>query len=74
MTTQDYSTIFLRAQQLDDTCVLVGQSGGLSAVYEVSPAAPMPDGQGGLAPAMRVLTEHGVMYMLASTSMQVVFD
>jgi len=41
MKTHDYNTITLWAQQLDSTCVLVGESGGLSAVYEVTEAEPM---------------------------------
>lgn len=32
-TTHDYRTIVVTADGLDNTCVLVGESGGLSAVY-----------------------------------------
>lgn len=32
-TTHDYETKVYRADELDSTCVLVGESGGLSAVY-----------------------------------------
>ncbi len=31
--THDYMTKVYRADELDSTCVLVGESGGLSAVY-----------------------------------------
>jgi hypothetical protein len=31
--THDYKTKVYRADELDSTCVLVGESGGLSAVY-----------------------------------------
>ena len=32
--THDYKTKVYRADELDSTCVLVGESGGLSAVYD----------------------------------------
>jgi hypothetical protein len=31
--THDYKTKVYRADELDSTCVLVGESGGLSAIY-----------------------------------------
>jgi hypothetical protein len=33
MMTHDYKTAVYRADELDNTCVLVGESGGLSAIY-----------------------------------------
>lgn len=52
--THDYPAKLIPAKRLDGTHVLVGQSGGLSAVYEVNDGA-----MGGLA----VDTEHGTLYL-----------
>lgn len=54
--THDHPTKSIPATALDDTHVLVGDSGGLSAVYEVSHSAAMT----GL---LCVETEHGPLYL-----------
>lgn len=54
--THDYQTRPVKSKDLDSTCVLVGASGGLSAVYEVEESSAMP----GLT---RVETEHGPLYL-----------
>jgi hypothetical protein len=56
MTTHDYPTRKVRGFELDETMVLVGESGGLSAVYDNSPSSAMP----GL---MMIDTEHGPLYL-----------
>jgi len=71
--THDYRTLQIWAQQLDKTCVLVGESGGLSAVYEVTEAAPMPV-LGGMTSAVKVTTEHGVMYLPGNTPVNILWD
>lgn len=55
-TTHDYPTTPRLGADLDETCVLVGDSGGLSAVYEANPSSAMT----GL---MIVETEHGPLYL-----------
>lgn len=92
MKTHDYNTIKIWAQQLDHTCVLVGESGGLSAVYEVTEADPMPVHRstfprqqdivsyidGGysefiLVKAVKIVTEHGTMYVPGATPVTVLW-
>ena len=46
----------VRGDALDSTHVLVGESGGLSAVYEAEPSGSMPG-------FVRVETEHGPLYL-----------
>lgn len=52
--THDHAVKLLPAKRLDNTHVLIGESGGLSAVYSVEDGA-----MGGLA----VETEHGTLYL-----------
>jgi hypothetical protein len=90
VTIHDYDTITLWAQQLDNTCVLLGKSGGLSAVYEVTEADPMPVHRstfprqqdvvsyvGGsemiLVKAVKIVTEHGTMYVPGTTPFTVLW-
>jgi len=54
--THDYDTISITADELNSTHVLVGQSGGLSAVYEAEMSDAMPG-------CIRVETEHGPLYL-----------
>lgn len=54
--THDYPTVDVLGRHLDSAHVLVGDSGGLSAVYEAEPSDAMP----GL---MCVETEHGPLYL-----------
>lgn len=54
--THDFPTRTVHAKDLDHTHVLVGESGGLSAVYDSSPSSAMP----GLT---CVETEHGPLYL-----------
>lgn len=56
MSTHDYPTKMILAKDLNDTHVLVGESGGLSAVYDSAPSSAMP----GLT---WVETEHGPLYL-----------
>lgn len=56
MTTHDYATRDMLASEIDDTMVLVGESGGLSAVYESAPSAALPGLQ-------LVTTEHGPLLL-----------
>jgi hypothetical protein len=55
-TTHDYATREVLGSKLDSSMVLVGESGGLSAIYEVGASSAMP----GL---VRVETEHGPLYL-----------
>ncbi len=52
----DYKTKKVSPMYLDSTMVLVGESGGLSAIYEVEGSDAMPY-------FMRVETEHGPLYL-----------
>jgi hypothetical protein len=54
MMTHDYKTKVYRADELDSTCVLVGESGGLSAVYH---SELLHHGD-----QLRIETEHGSLY------------
>lgn len=56
MSTHDYPTRKVRGKDLDGTMVLVGESGGLSAIYVNSPSSAMP----GLT---LIETEHGPLYL-----------
>jgi hypothetical protein len=55
-TTHDYLTAPALGRQLTSEHVLVGDSGGLSAIYEVQPSSLL---QG----MLRVETEHGPLYL-----------
>ena len=54
--THDYETTPVRGDALDDTMVLVGESGGLSAVYDVG-SSPFAAG------LVAVRTEHGMLHL-----------
>ena len=54
--THDWETKQVKPSNLDSTCVLVGECGGLSAVFEAGPSYASP----GL---WRVETEHGALYL-----------
>lgn len=54
--THNYPTKLVLGKDLNDTHVLVGESGGLSAVYENDVSSAMPGSQA-------VLTEHGPLYL-----------
>ena len=56
MTTHEYPTKVVQVSRLNSTHVLVGESGGLSAVYEVSESNIMPG-------IFLVETEHGPLYL-----------
>ena len=62
--THEYTTIALCALQLDHTCVLVGESGGLSAVYEARPTATFD---------VETVTEHGTMVVPPETLFSVLW-
>lgn len=53
--THDYATAELLASYLNSTHILVGESGGLSAVYDTEPSNAMPG-------CLRIETEHGTLY------------
>lgn len=61
--THDYTTIKLCALQLDKKCVLVGQSGGLSAVYETHY----------LGWDVTIVTEHGRMVVAPDATFDVLW-
>jgi hypothetical protein len=52
----DYDTKLVAAERLDSTMVLVGESGGLSAIYGVKGSSVMPG-------MLAVETEHGTLYL-----------
>jgi hypothetical protein len=54
--THDHATRDMLASEIDDTMVLVGESGGLSAVYDSEESLAMPGVQ-------LVTTEHGPLYL-----------
>jgi len=54
--THDYNTKKVLGKNLTNEHVLVGESGGLSAIYELEPSSAMPG-------FMRVETEHGPLYL-----------
>lgn len=57
MTTHEHPTKPVNTKLLDSTMVLVGESGGLSAIYEnAEPSSSMPG-------IWRVETEHGPLYL-----------
>lgn len=56
MSTHDYEVRQIKVRDLDSTCVLVGESGGLSAVYNCGTSSVM-------AGCCVVETEHGSLYM-----------
>lgn len=56
MSPHDYPIRQVRGRDLDSTMVLVGESGGLSAIYDGYPSGAMPE--------LRVIeTEHGPLYL-----------
>jgi hypothetical protein len=60
-----YDTKFIPARDIDSTCVLVGESGGLSAVYDNT-------GASGLLPGLLCIeTEHGWLYLDAELEVEV---
>lgn len=54
--THEHATRLVAGSDLDDTMTLVGESGGLSSIYETSNSSAMP----GL---VRLETEHGPLYL-----------
>jgi hypothetical protein len=60
--THDYDTIDLYARELDNTRVLVGSSGGLSAVY---------DNLGMVLGCYEIQTEHGSLFLAPDEVVQV---
>lgn len=54
--THNYNIRSILGSELDDTMTLVGESGGLSSIYEVGPSNVMPD-------LLCVVTEHGFLYL-----------
>ena len=53
--THDWSVRSVSARDLNETMVLVGASGGLSAVYGATPSSLRRG-------VMRIVTEHGYLY------------
>lgn len=66
-TTHDYETETVLAAHLDSTHVLVGESGGLSAVYRAGPSFSMPG-------MMVIETEHGLLYKDPDDEVEVLRD
>lgn len=64
--THDYATATLKVEALNSTHVLVGESGGLSAVYNVYPCQ-----SNALKGHLAVETEHGTMYLEKADEVQV---
>jgi hypothetical protein len=62
--THDYTTTTVVVSDLDSTHVLVGESGGLSAIYDTSPSNVMMGCQA-------VETEHGTLYLDADETVVV---
>lgn len=54
--THDYDTVNINPANLTPEDVLVGECGGLSAVFDVRPSGTWPD-------LIRVETEHGPLYL-----------
>lgn len=54
--THEHPTRHVNSADLDNTMTLVGESGGLSAIYEVESSNVMPG-------MIRVETEHGPLYL-----------
>lgn len=54
--THDYPTRLVLGDDLNGSMTLVGESGGLSSIYSVSPSSSLP----GL---LVVETEHGPLYL-----------
>lgn len=63
----DYETDFILASELDGTHVLVGESGGLSAVYGAAASNVTPD-------FIVVNTEHGTLHMHGDVKVEVLKD
>lgn len=63
-TVHDYTTIRRQAQNLESTNVLVGESGGLSAVYDVWESHLVDN-------CVVVETEHGPLYLDKAAVMEV---
>lgn len=66
--TNDYESQDVLVLLLDETMVLVGESGGLSAVY----GRPVPYGSG--EHAVTVLTEHGTLLVTRTATVKVLVD
>lgn len=66
--THDYTTRTVKVEDLDETCVIVGESGGLSAVYEKSGASAFAHGLYG------VITEHGMLLLDPDSEVEVYDD
>lgn len=56
VTTNEYDTVSVLGSRLDSTMVLVGESGGLSAIYDVEPSNIVFG-------MLMVETEHGPLYL-----------
>lgn len=56
MSTHDEHTQTVAANTLTSNDVLVGEAGGLSAVYDIYPSSAMPG-------CLAVETEHGTLYL-----------
>lgn len=65
--THDYTAKTISVKSLNSTHVLVGESGGLSAVYGVEKSYVMPG-------CVAVETEHGTLYMDAEDDFVTVLD
>jgi hypothetical protein len=65
--THDYTTLVLPAHNLTLQHTLVGESGGLSAVYNVEPSSAMPG-------CLAIETEHGYLYAVADAEVVVLAD
>lgn len=64
MTSHDYSTELVRASAINGTHVLVGECGGLSAVFSAEPSAAMPG-------CTAISTEHGYLYVDTDRELEV---
>lgn len=56
MSVHEYPYKAVEGSRLDGTMTLIGESGGLSSIYEVKPSSAMP----GL---LQAETEHGLLYL-----------
>jgi hypothetical protein len=62
--THDYTTRLVPAAELSSSDVLVGECGGLSAVFSVRDSSAMPG-------CVAVETEHGMLYLDADHDVEV---
>ncbi len=65
--THDYETTTVKGSDLNSTHVLVGESGGLSAIYEVHPSS---FGFG----LLDVRTEHGLLLLDPNAGFEVIAE